>query len=359
LLIKTLTAQQLLKIEKQLNKNKNSCLVKISCGGYKRLKFEFIKNSGNWVLTKIKILRYRFGRWFVIGVIAVSIFFSLDQAISSNHFTDLSNTSGQTCVLSSSSTHQMTVPNKSPLRKKEALCHLAHSLSSLRGGDPLPGADGFKPISPYGRPRVNKSPTSPSLSTPKGKSLPGRIWTGLAARLNIGNDGGNCSKPKSEKPITKEERRNLYTKDSSVFKISNGDSNVVHPGQTGFKTKKHGKIAGLKTKDNQKTPSTKENKKLFHDYVVNGSQRLGADPNAIYPNVQYTTKNQPTQLVTVLFDETTKECYLFKAKVDEKGNHPWVTLMKLDKTQSEDLQNNNSIGSEYKKLHKEKNDEEK
>lgn len=154
----------------------------------------------------------------------------------------------------------------------------------------------------------------------------------------------------------KEKRRNLYGDNDEILKIGD-DTFVIHSGQSDFKTKTKGFMAGLPYKVNKGgykiTPSTEEHKQNFRQFVKDDTIRCSKLPleKGGVKVIEYTTRNQPPENLKMVWDKESGYAHFFGITPDEKGNLPYKMSLDLDNEQIKEVDQQNTLGSMYKYLH--------
>jgi hypothetical protein len=120
--------------------------------------------------------------------------------------------------------------------------------------------------------------------------------------------------------LTKEQRRNLPDPRDGFISVEGHPKLTVRYGQVNFKTPKHGKIHGLPTNENGKTPKTEKNALALRDLIVNMPNRKDI---VWFENGGYQKGTERGYDAVNIFDEETDTIAVFKK--DENGEYSRFT----------------------------------
>ena len=131
--------------------------------------------------------------------------------------------------------------------------------------------------------------------------------------------------------LTKEQRRNLPDARDGFIDVEGHPKLTVRYHQVNFKTPNHGKIHGLPTNENDKTPKTEENTLALRDSIVNMPNRKDI---VWFENGMYQGGTERGYDSINLYDPATQVIAVFKK--DENGGR-FTTTCQLNAMEDDHL----------------------
>ena len=135
--------------------------------------------------------------------------------------------------------------------------------------------------------------------------------------------------------LTKEQRRNLPDPRDGFINEEGHPNLVARYGQVNFKTPDHGKVHGLTTNENGKTPKNEKNALALRDSIVNMPKRKNI---VWFDNGMYQGGTERGYDSVNIFDKDTNTIAVFRKDENEEYNQ-LTTTCRLTKTEREYLFN--------------------